>query len=118
MIGMFLFQKYLNRLDDFKFSKFWETKFVPHTGKYLFGALIYFIIGFGIILEILLFGNSSIFFAILVFFFGLAFYGSLFIRNAFRFLAINNQRYMMIKGGFDQGGFSQGESFSKDNVVG
>ena len=111
MIGIWLFQKYLNRLDDYKFTNFWETKFIGHTRGYSLTALIYFVVGFGLIFELLMIGNESVFFAVIAFLFLLGTYG-IFIRSILRFLALNNQRYLQIKGGF------QTETFNRDNVVG
>ncbi len=112
MLGIFLFQKYLNRLDDYKFTNRWEHKILPKQRLYWLGAVIYYFIAIGVINELLLWGNDSLFFAIIVIMFVAVIYGGYFIRSILRFIALNNQRYFQIKTGFQQ------SSFSKDNVVG
>ena len=112
MVGMYLFQKFLSKLDDYKFERFWEMKLLPYKRYYFIGAMIYFFVALGIINEILLFGNESLFFAIIIIVLSALLYGVYFIQRLLRFIALNNQRYFQIKAGF------QRDSFNKDNVVG
>lgn len=112
MLGLYLFQRYLNRLSDYDFVTKWETKIVPRSRFYFMGSLVYFVIGVGVISQLLLWGNDSVFFSILVFLFVTMIYGFYFIRQGIKFLAINNQRFLRIKTG------QQTNGFNKDNVVG
>ena len=44
-------------------------------------------------------------------------YGSYFARSLLKFIGVNNQRFMMLKSGFNSDQFNN-SGFSKDNVVG
>jgi len=111
MLALWLFSRYLNHLDDYKYTSLWEKRIQGKGRYYFFGLFIYYIIAVGIISQILLYGSSTIFFDIILTMFVMFIYGYYFIRNIVRFIALENNRYMQIKMGH------QTESFSKSNVV-
>lgn len=115
MIGMYLFQRFLNKKSDYDFEKYWETKFLPNQKRYWIIALVYFFFGIGIISELLLFNVSSFFIGFLVVIFVGLVYGGNFIRMILRFIAINNTRYLQIKTSVQ---YQESSTFSKENVVG
>lgn len=115
MIGIYLFQRFLNKKSDYDFERYWEDKFVPRQRNYWFIALIYFFFMIGIISELLLYNTSSFIIGFLVIVFVAIIYGGYFVRSVLRFIAINNSRYMSIKTGMQ---FQNTNSFNKDNVVG
>ena len=112
MLAVYLFDKYLSKFDDYNFEKYWENKIVKRSRLYLIGAVIYFLVAITIITEIILIGNGSLFVAIMVF--GLTFiiYGIYYLRAILKFIGKHNTRYLQIKMGY------RNEGFSKDNVVG
>ena len=67
--------------------------------------------------RLLLINNESFFFGLLVMIFVLFVYGSYFARSLLKFIGVNNQRFMMLKSGFNSDQFNN-SGFSKDNVVG
>ena len=111
MLGIYLFQRYLNKLDDYSFISIWETRIILHTRKYATLLFINYIIGVTIISQILLLDNASVFLSIVVILFVGLIYGVYFIRSILKFIAVNSQRLMNIK----SGGSTQ--TFKKDNVV-
>lgn len=115
MIGIYLFQRFLNRKSDFDFEKYWENKFVPRQRNYWFIALIYFFVAIGIISELLLYNTSSFFLGFIVIVLVAIVYGGNFIRSIFRFVGVNNARYLQIKSGMQ---YQETSTFNKDNVVG
>lgn len=115
MIGMYLFQRFLNKKSDYDFEKYWEDKFIPNQRRYWFIALIYFFVAIGIISEILLYNVSSVFLGIIIVLFVGFVYGGNFVRLILRFVGTNNARYLKIKTGMQ---YQEATSFSKDNVVG
>ena len=114
MIGMYLFQRFLNRMDDFKFEKYWEDKFVPKQRTYWFIALLNYFFVLSIISELLLYNTSSFFIGFLVIVFTALIYGGYFIKSILKFVGVNNSRYLRLK----QGIYQETSGFSKDNVVG
>jgi hypothetical protein len=117
MLGIYMFQRFLNKLDDYKFENTWQNKILTKQRFYWFAAAIYYFVAVGIINRLLLFNNDSLFLGILVTIFVLFVYGSYFGRSLLKFIAINNQRFILLKSGFNDETFDNG-GFSKDNVVG
>ncbi len=111
MLALWLFSRYLKKLDDYKFTSLWEKRVQGKGRFYFLGLFIYYIIAVGVITQILLYGSSSVFFDIILTMFVIFIYGYYLIRNLLRFIALENNRYMQIKMGH------QTESFSKNNVV-
>ncbi|AIO19112.1 hypothetical protein KQ51_01235 [Candidatus Izimaplasma bacterium HR1] len=116
MLGIYLFQRFLNKMDDYKFEKYWEIKILRKQRMYWGLAAIYYFVALGIINQILLYGNQSLFLGLLVIVFTAVIYGGYFMRSLLRFIGLNNGRYMQIKTGMYQDNNTSG--FSKDNVVG
>ncbi len=115
MIGIYLFQRFLNKKSDYDFERYWEDKFLPRQRNYWFLALVYFFLAIGIISELLLYNVTSFILGFLVVIFVGLVYGGYFIRSVLRFIGINNSRYLQIKTGTFQ---QDASSFNKDNVVG
>lgn len=111
MLITYLFSKYLQKKDDYSFETFWETKFIPKTRYYFIGATLYFIVVDGLIIELLLWGNESVFFGIIVFFLFTMFFGVYYLRAIFKFFGRQNRRYLQIKSGMTQ------DEFDKSNVI-
>lgn len=117
MLGIYLFQRFLNKLDDYKFETTWQDKVLKRKRFYWFAAMIYFFTAVTLINRVLLFNNESILLGILIMIFVLFVYGSYFARSLLRFIGINNQRFIMLKTGYANEPFDN-SGFSKDNVVG
>jgi len=117
MLGIYLFQRFLNKLDDNKFETTWQNKILKRQRIYWFSAMVYFFTAVTVISRLLLINNESFFFGLLVMIFVLFVYGSYFARSLLKFIGVNNQRFMMLKSGFNSDQFSN-SGFSKDNVVG
>jgi len=111
MIGLYLFQKYLDKLSDYDFKMKWQTKILPKSRNYFYIAVIYYIIAISIISQLLLLNTSSFFLGIVIVLFTAFIYGVYFIQKILRFIGKNNQRIISITFG------QQTETFSKDNVV-
>lgn len=117
MLGIYLFQRYLTKLEDYKFETLWEQKILRRQRMYWLIALVYYFVAVGLINQILLYGNSSILLGFIVIMFSAVIYGGYFIRRLFIFIGANNQRYMSLKTGF-YGDNQNNDTFNKDNVVG
>lgn len=111
MLVLYLLQRHLKRKDDASFILFWEHKFLHRLRYYLFGAFLYYVFVVGILVELLLWGNQSFLFGILVFAFVALFYGSMLLRFIIQFFSTHNQRYILLRSGF------QTETFDKSNVI-
>ena len=114
MLGIYLFQRFLNKMDDYKFEKHWELKILPKQRMYWGLAMIYYFVALGVINQVLLYGNDSWFLGLIVIIFSAVLYGGYFIRSLLRFIGLNNARYMQIKTGM----YQDNATFNKDNVVG
>ncbi len=111
MLILYLLGKRLDKKDDHAFLNYWELKFLPRLRYYMFGALIYYALALGIILEVLLWGNDSILFGLLMLVLASITYGILLLRSAIRFFAKYNGRYIIVKSGGSR------DTFDKSNVV-
>jgi|LGOV01.1.fsa_nt_gb hypothetical protein len=111
MLGIYLFQRYLNKIDDYNFITIWETKIMIHTRRYFTFLFINYIVGVTIISQILLLGDTTVFLSIIVVLFVGLIYGVYLVRSILKFVAINSQRLVNIKSGVST------ETFKKDNVV-
>ena len=89
MFGMYLFQRYLNKLEDYKFEILWEQKILRRQRIYWLLALVYYFVAVALITQILLWGNSSILLGFFVIIFTLIIYGGYFIRRLFIFIGAN-----------------------------
>jgi|LGOV01.1.fsa_nt_gb hypothetical protein len=117
MLGIYLFQRFLNKLDDYKFENIWQNKILKRQRFYWLGAVFYYFFAVGLINKVLLFNNDSLLLSVFVTIFVLFIYGSYFGRSLLKFIALNNRRFMILKSGFTNEPFTN-SSFSKDNVVG
>lgn len=112
MLAMYLFTRYLDKLDDYKFIDRWENKIIPKSRVYFISALIYVVIAIGVISNVLLIGVNSIILSLFIFFIVTIVYGYYFLKHLLKFMAKHNSRLMSIKMG------TGSNNFSKDNVVG
>lgn len=117
MLGIYLLQRFLNKLDDYKFKNIWQNKILRKQRFYWITAALYYFLVVAVINKLLLFNNESIILSILVTILTLMIYGSYFARSLLRFIGINNQRYMTLNSGFTNDSYDNSD-FSKDNVVG
>jgi hypothetical protein len=111
MLVLYLLKKYLRRKTDPQFVVFWEHQFLRKIRYYIFAAILYYAFVVGVMVEILLWGNDSFLFGILVFMVVAVLYGGALFRYMFRFFGEHNQRYILIKSGFQDG------TFDKSNVI-
>ncbi len=111
MLIIYLFQKYLDKKDEYKFLKIWESKILNHSRRWLFVIGIYYTVVISLITYLITFGEVFILFVIIIFVFVAMIYGYYYLRALLRFIAMNNQRYFEIKMNGPQ------SDFSKDNVI-
>ena len=111
-MNLFYFvQKYLNRLEDYKFVQVWENKIMNNMRRFvstIFIIYIVIVVGIGALVNI----DLGFFWALLIMMFFGAWLGYLTFIQFIRFLAINNERNMRIKMG------TGGSGINYDNVVG
>lgn len=111
MLILYLFQKYLDKKDEYKFLNIWETKILNHTRRWFLALSIYYTVAISLITYLITFGEVFILFVIIIFVFVAMIYGYYFLKALLKFIAINNQRYFEIKMNGPQA------DFSKDNVI-
>ena len=111
-MNLFYFvQKYLNKLDDYKFVSTWEQKFMNNMRRFvsiIFTIYVIIVVGIGALVNI----DLGFFWSLLIMMFFGAWLGYLTFIQFLRFLAINNERFMRLK----MGGTESGINY--DNVVG
>ena len=117
MLGIYLFQRFLNKLDDYKFENIWQNKILKRQRIYWYLALFYYFAAVGVISKVILFGNEFLFWNIIIIILVLFVYGVYYSRSLLKFVALNNQRFMLLRTGFSDEHFDN-NSFNKDNVVG
>ena len=111
MLVVYFLSKWLDKKDDYAFEQIWEKRFVGRMRYYMIGFVIYFFLVVGALVELLLWGNDSVLFALFIMFFTGIVYGFYLLRSLLRFLAKMNQRYLLVKSGYRQ------DTFDKSNVV-
>ncbi|MCF7926001.1 MAG: hypothetical protein K9L74_00295 [Candidatus Izimaplasma sp.] len=111
MFVLYLVNKYLERLDDYKFEHVWETKITRHSKRLFTGLGIYYLVISMLLTTLLTLGETFFLLDLLVFIFVLFVYGYLLLTQLLKFIALNNQRYLEIKMNMKQ------DAFDKNNVV-
>jgi len=111
MVILYLLDRYLQKINDSKFIRFWEKRILSKARYYGIIVLFYYGLAVWLIVRILLWGNDSFLLGFFVFAFTAMIYGFYFIRYILKFFALNNQRYILAKSGFSP------DTFDKSNVV-